>query len=404
MEIKFIKDLGDDYIFSKVLSLDEILLISNEESEYDNILVQRYYKYNIATKEKEELIPHISKYDIVSIEDFGLWRNIVYFCTCSNVHHGKGKISLLRYNLYTKIADVCFQFEDDITLYPLHKTMTIFILNDNFLIIQEGYLRSNRTGNFDSICEFRLYLYEVSSNIRYPIVDDRLVRNGIYTMFSVNDQRLIIKTGTTLLADNRWDYFSRYEAPSEYILIVNKDDFIKSVISLTNNIPLTVIDCETWDKTINYFSVKDNFIIYTKTSYPSYDEEFVFYNYITRQSYSWKSESTGNGEYCSASHLIIKDYPYIVMQTRKGSTLLNLSEVSKEIELNSDVIIKDSYGDIIIMQIYGQRIRNSSKSIFVGVYKFPEMKLIMERKGMLFSCVNAIKNLVCIIIESEDGS
>ncbi|NLD47961.1 MAG: hypothetical protein GX660_12325, partial [Clostridiaceae bacterium] len=157
MKIKFIKNKDEEYCNMKVLNDNEILLTSNKESKYDNILAEKYYKFNLKFKSYEEILPEIEKLDVIVIEDISGIKNLIYFCTCTDLGNGKQIISFLSYDVEAKITKEIFEIEDTISLYPFEKTITTYVLDENYLLIQEGYLKSNLAGNFSAILDFKLY-------------------------------------------------------------------------------------------------------------------------------------------------------------------------------------------------------------------------------------------------------
>jgi hypothetical protein len=294
----------------------------------------------------------------------------------------------MSHNLDTNITKPIYEIEDDISQYPFKKRVVVYILDDNSIILQQGYLAYNKARTFFDILRFKLFLHDITNKSTYEIKEKSLVDNGIYGMHLVPGGKLVIKTGTTLKSDDRWEFFDKSEAPDEYIFLIDKELFIRSVMA-SSDIPSIIIAHECWDQTINYFKCKGEYIIFGKVYYPSLQSETIYFDIKNNQYYTTKDG------YCIQEG--INGNMYDITDTESGRKFINVSTGEEILMQGFTDNMRYFHEDIIITTFWKQKSNSKFPITYTRIYKFPEMKLLMERKGAYRKCIRNKDNLVCII-------
>ena len=101
-----------------------------------------------------------------------------------------------------------------------------FLYGTTNLIIQRAVARRNLQDNYEGFFDFSTILFNFVENKQIPIVDENLVLNGIDYIIPFTDNTCIMKTGFSLLEDDRHDLLSKEEASVESLIMINVQQFI----------------------------------------------------------------------------------------------------------------------------------------------------------------------------------
>lgn len=232
MKIKILQN--SEWHFGKYLSDNYVLETTEYDGEFESVKGIRYSLLNLETNERIEVLPNINKYNIGEIIDVSTEPKYLYFANVekddteaskdiyadyTEVDRYKevGKILLLRYNISSGATEALYNFSEN--LYGLNeiKKLKIFIINDYYIIIQNEYLVLNKSKTYSGFFRFNQRLYNIKDETEYMIADENFNLNGIMNILAISDNQCVIKTGYSLLEDNRYNLLDEDECSLEAV-------------------------------------------------------------------------------------------------------------------------------------------------------------------------------------------
>ena len=249
MEIKILHN--PDWKSGKYFSSDSIIEKIKTKSEYENIAQVKYDILKADSSEKYEILPNIEKFDIGEIKHITKDSDYLYFVNIFE-NEGQGVVALLRHNLTTLETESVYSFEEDISSINRTKRFKIFIINDNYLIIQSEFLVTNMANTYSGYFEFSQKLINMKDFSVMDILDENFTNNGISYLIPISENQCVVKTGYDLLTDNRYNSLEKEEASLESIGFLNVGQMVSDMVLDTKNINVDIIEQAYFTKTIPY--------------------------------------------------------------------------------------------------------------------------------------------------------
>lgn len=379
------------------LKLNTVLQTIKEESEYPGILSVRYYLYQLDTVERVEICPNIKKYQVISIINASTDNEYVFFCSCYPLDNGKHQINLIRYHFASDNYEIVYTFEDDISLYEDSKRMKAFVLDINHVIFQTEYLRSNATESCTGFFDFELTLYSMNEQMMYPIYDENFVNNGIDMIVGITQNLCAIKTGFSLLMDNRYQLLDKSEVSVEGISFANTQQLISDLKLKQRNIVIDAIDQAYYNKTFPYLMILGEYLIYSKVDNETKEEEVYFYHYMNK---TVKTCINQNVESLSnlAKPYVIGGIPYIRLDHANGTEFVNLNTTKSDAKFNSDVTVEAVINNLFIVTTESKKNIIKKSSAYISVYQYPQMTILHREKAEYTNCISTGKDDIYIFV------
>lgn len=354
-----------------VLSNQCVLLIEETEEKLEDYTYQKYFMYNLETNTKVELAPNIPKLNIVKIKDINRFSEFVYF---SNFHLDEENIEIriFRYSIKEKNCKNIYTITDKFEKYKNYQKTRIYVLNEYYLLIQNEILRRNLTESYEGYLDFELSMYNILQQETIKIVDENLNSNGIADIKLISGNVCVLKTGYSLLKEDRYRLLEKEEVSVESISFVNLGQLVSDIIISKTNIVMNTIDQAFYTDTIPYFKVKGDYLIYSKYNFEQKEETVVYYNYTEKKKYVCINKSESE-EIKLANTIIFNKKPYIMVDTAQGIEFYNILDKKTDFIFNNHGKFEYAVNDTIIgssiKKVCSVKIENTSAYTNILVYR-----------------------------------
>lgn len=381
MNIHIIKNA--EGLKGKMLKNGCMMQIHEEVSDFEGIMLRKMFFYDLNKNVNIELRPDIKKYNIVDIEDIKFDSNYVYFAGITPVKDKTDiiKISVYRYDyMEGHTTDIIYEFEESLEKYNNYMRTKIFVVNENYLFVQNEFLRANLTEDYEGYFDFELFMYDTKNRVQYKIYDEQLNQCGIMTFIPVTTNVCIMKTGFSLLEDNRYKILKKEEAVLESVSFVNIGQMVSDILIGQQKVVMDTIDSVYYTSTIPYLKTDGKYICYSKVKIDGkVEEEIVFYNYRLKESLMCINNNVDD-EMNLAHTCIMRDRPYILMKNTKGYEFIDVAEPKKIVCLDMDCNIEYASGSIVAASGQVKGLFGKKRDI-VYAFSFPSMKMLHREKG-----------------------
>ena len=367
------------------LSNQCVLLIENKEDKLMDFNYQSYYMYNLENNTKVEIAPNIPKLNIVEIRDINKCPEYVYFANFHYDEDGRIEIRIFRYSIKEKNCKNVYTIKDEYIKYEKYLRTKIFVLNEFYLLIQNEILRSNLTENYEDYLDFELSMYNILQEETIKIADENLNANGISDIKLIGDNVCVLKSGFSLMKDERFKFLEKEEVSVESISFVNLGQLVSDIIISKRNIVMNTIEQTFYNTTIPYFRVHGEYLIYSKYNLEQNEETVVFYNYTTKDSRVCINKNE-NEEISLAKTIIFNKKPYIMIETSNGIEFYNVMDKKTDFVFKNNDKFEYAINDIIIGSIEKKGMFGKSKN-YINVYKYPGLSLVHSEKGSFLGCI-----------------
>lgn len=396
MKIRIVKNSKN--IGKKILFNNTVLRIDKEPTEVGKISKCRYFLYDIEKNKEEEILKEVDKYDLFDIKVVLDEDEYIYFLNIDDITKEKPTFNIYKFDLvkgeYTRV----YSFENTMEQYLSYMRTRIFVVNNDFMILQNEFLRANLTEDFEGYFDFELQLYSVLEDKIYKVIDENLSNNGINDIISLDENVCAIKTGFSLLEEERYNRLSKNEVSVEGVSIVNILQLVSDMMIMKNPIVLGAIDQSYYDATIPYIEKNSDFLIYSKVNFEKREEEIVFYNYSKKEAKRcinkniYSKSDLGN-------HLVINDDPYVMHIKSTGIEFYNIEKNKVDIKFDDDVVIEAVKNNFVIVS-------QKKKGLFceknyIMVYKYPLMNMVHKEKGVYKGCLSGNYDEIFILLENK---
>lgn len=395
MNIRILKNTQE---FNGVLLKNNIVLETKfSKSQFNGINAVRYFLYDLETNSREEILPKIKKYNLLNIVDAAWDSKYIYFTNCG-VQFGNIRIKIFRYDYLSKQFDVIYSFVDSLYIIHQQKQIKIFILNDSYFIFQSAHLKSNEKYTFKDFLNFELFLFNIKENSEIKIVDENLSNNGIDSIIPISDTHSVLKTGYSLLTNERFKYLEKEEACVEAISIVNIQQLISDLLLIDSNIDIDTIDQAFFNKTFSYVLVKGDYMVYSSVNFELQEEEIFFYNYITKETRTCINQNVYRSEDLARPY-IIENTPYIRLNNQKGTEFFNLDRSKIDIRFDSDVEVSNVIDNIFIVSGMIKKGLVKKYRPYLSIYKYPQMNILHQEKAFYLGGIRTDEENLYIFVK-----
>ena len=364
-----------------------ILQVTESDSEYDNIKLVRYFLYNLEKNESVEIEPALKKYNLILIKDIKFQSEYVYFTNIQNSTGsvGAAHISLYRYNINTMESKIVYEYEEQLDKYDNYMRTRIFAVNEYYLFIQNEYLRANLTEDYADYFDYELSMYSINEDKVYKVNDENLKAYGIIDFEPVTSNICVLKSGFSLLEDDRYKILKKNEVAMESVSFVNIGQMVSDILLGQPNVVMDTIENVYYTATIPYVKVENGYVIYSKVKLESnIEEEIIFYNFAKKDAIMCINGSMGEKTEIART-CIMNNKPYIILEKPKGYELIDVMEQKNTTILESDYKIEYIKNNIVIASLKGKSFMGKEKS-YITVYKLPSMKMLHREKGSFLAC------------------
>lgn len=364
-----------------------VLQSVESDSEYENIKQVRYFLYDLEKNESVEIEPTVKKYNLITVKDIKFNSEYVYYTNISKGKDGADLvcIRLYRYDIIEKKSIVVYEYEEQLDKFNDYMRTKIFAINEYYLFIQNEFLRANLTEEYVDYFEYELYMYSINEGKKYKITDENLNRYGIIEFEPLTSNICVLKSGFSLLKDNRYKILKKDEAAMESVSFVNIGQMVSDILLGQPNVVMDTIENVYYTSTIPYMRVDNGYVIYSKVKLDdNLEEEIVFYNFAKKEAVMCINGSMSD-EKKTAEACIMGNKPYIILEKAKGYELIDILEKKNMVILDNNNKIEYIKDNIVVASVSAKGFLGREKT-YIMVYKLPSMKLLHREKGTFASC------------------
>ena len=404
MEIKILQNA--DWRDGKYLKENLVLEKSEYESEFPYINRIKYDLFNLETNERVEILPNIEKYNIGDIINVSMYSEYLYFV---NLYENNGNdtsddnvinvsISIIRYNIITKETLSLYSYNDNIMELNKTKRLKLFVINNLYLIIQNEYLVQNSSQTYAGFFKFDLKMYNLKDDTEYIITDENFIKNGISYIIPLSETQAVIKTGFSLLEDNRYNVLEQEECSLESLSFVNISQMISDLIIGQTSIALETIEQAYYTNTISYVKKSKNYLIYSCINNETKEEEVKFYNLTTKEIKSCINQDVIR-ESDLANPYIINSEPYICIIKEDKTSFLNLNTNKLEFKNDNGMKFRNVFEDTVLFSGVSTTLLTKKIKPFFDIISFPQGKLLHHEQNEYVDSFTDENNNIYIIMK-----
>jgi hypothetical protein len=394
MEIKILQDT--DWKYGEYVKGGYVLEKRESKSEFPSINQIEYSLLNLTTNQRIEILPNVEKYNIGDIVNVSVNRTYLYFVNIFEKNE-KGTVSIMRYNIETGETEDLYSYNDTLREFNITKHLKLFVINDLYLLIQNEYLVKNISQTYAGFFKFELKMYNLKDNTEYMISDENFVKNGISDIVPLSENQAIIKTGFSLLEDNRYNALDKEECSLESLSFVNISQMMSDLIIGKNTITLEIIEQAYYTKTIPYIKKSGDYIIYSCVNNETKEEEVKFYNLSTKN-----IESCINQNVIRQSDLakpyIINSEPYICIIKNEVISFLSLRTNKIEYKNSKGMKLRNVFDDTLLLTGISTSLLTKKVKSFFDIVSFPQGKLLHhEQNGYIDSFTDENRDIYVVV-------
>lgn len=394
MEIKLLQNI--DWRYGEYLKENLVLEKSEYESEFPYINRIKYELYNVETNERVEILPNIEKYNIGDIVNVSMSSDYIYFVNLyennkndvsdddsdhiNNIDDINGVISIIRYNILTKETDSVYSYNENISELNKTKRIKLFIVNNFYLIIQNEYLVQNSSQTYAGFFKFDLKMYNLKDETEYIIADENFTKNGISNIIPLSETQAVIKTGFSLLEDNRYNVLEQEECSLEALSFVNISQMISDLIIGQTSVALETIEQAYYTNTISYVKKSKNYLIYSCINNETKEEEVKFYNLTNKEIKSCINQDVIR-ESDLANPYIINSEPYICIIKEDETSFLNLNTNKIELKNDEGLKLRKIFEDTVLFSGIATTLLTKKIKPFFDIISFPRGDLLHHEQN-----------------------
>lgn len=349
-----------------------VLDIQKSESEYRFPYI-RYYLYDLSKNSRRELLPKLRKIDLCPIRLAQEKSNYFYFVALA-----AEVPSLYRYDRVTTDLEQLTMLPPELLEDP-YVRLKIFVLNDDNILLQKEYAKSNLSQTYDTFCLFEQTLYHVKEQKSYPVVDANLTTNGIEDMIPYNETSCILKTGYNLLEDDRYHKLEKVQSSVESICMVNIKQLISDIRVSQTNIFYDFLEQAFYTTTIPYVKKESGYLIYSVLNNENHEETVTFYCLADKSSMNCINKNVKSMEQLSVTH-IIAGVPVVCMKKDKGTILFNLKQSKANPEQKPKEEIVMVSGELFVTREWQKRFLRTKPSALYRFYQYPKGQAVYSKK------------------------
>ena len=391
----------------KCIPIEEDLILQEIDDNYqlNSFTGKKLYIVDVVNNTRQEILPEVEKYDVVSINNSQSNKDYIFFTTASKVDEDYINISLIQYGISDGSEKIVFSFKENIVELETIKTVKLFILDESYIFVQkESQLETHKPlpidliendylNTYTGILEIENYLYCVEDETIIEICDETIGKYGIDKILPIDGNICAIKVGYSILEENLHASVDIEELPKEIIGIINAKQFISDLVLKKEQVFIEKLDQGSENRTFPYMKYREGNIVFSRVDIKNHKEEVVIYEYNSKV-----TKIRVNNNLVRISDLwhtyIINDSPYLLSEKNDSTELINLNTQKVEWKLGNEYIIKFIKSDIIIVEQHVKKGIFRKESYNIVAYKYPEIHKVIFREKAKF--------VGCLITEQDD--
>lgn len=396
MEIKIVKNSSIEN--GKYLKNGFVLESIDFKSQYEDISMTRLFLYNIFDNTKIEIAPKLDKYVLGEIFNISNNSDFIYFITASVKDSDIYDACIMRYNFITAITEPVYSFNINMEDYNSIYRLKVFVLNDICILLQKDELVCNMAETFFDYNKHSLKLYNINEKIMYDVMDENFIKNGIECMYAVSDSTAIIKTGFSLLPDNKHNIYEKEEVSVETIAYITIGQLVSDIMIGQNNISTNIIDQAYYTRTFPNIKVVNEYLIYSAVNFDKREEEVFIYNTDTKEVKSCINQNVIRMSDLANIHFAINKL-WIQLNRKDNIIFVNFDDMSNKIVFENDFEFEEIVGDVFVLK--GKATKGLFKKTnydFFEIYAANNILLLRE-KGIYLFGVSTEDNEIYIFVK-----
>ncbi len=393
MDIKILKkNVKDSKCTNKVIGKNLILEEVESGKEVTGVIKLKYVLFDTESNIRKEILPEIKKYSLGIIKNLSFKSDFLYFFTYDLNDDGKYQIRMMRYNYISGLYESVFAFEDDLSMYLNSKRLKIFVLNEAYMIVQHEYRKSNRIGTYSGFFEFKSFLYNNNNQKFYSIADKNISDNGIDDIMLISETHCAIKTGVSLLEDNRFGILSENEVHVEGIYFANISQIIADMLIMQKSVSMDEIDRAFYTSTFPYIDVIGKYFVYSKINNIKREEEVIFYDLKTKMITNCINKNVEKPDDLTKK-FIIGNEPYIAVKKDTGYEFVDLKKAKRAFKFDKNLHLENVVSDVFIFTGTSEKGLLRKEYNYIEIFGYPQQNTILREKGDLVDIKNYEDNL-----------
>lgn len=370
--------LKEHILLEKIQRTEDTVNYPKEQPAFPQL---DYHLYNLDENIQIEVASGMKKYDLGQIYFLPCACDYIYFTTYSVNSNGSYRIYLMRFlEKEDSIEEVySMDFPDAASFCDIR--LSFFIFNDSYLLIQK-----ESDSKKPDVCRFsyEVIFYSVKEKKALDVKDENLTMNGITCMVQLQDNLCLIKTGFSLLQDDRFYRLNEREVSVEGIYVINREQLVSDLVLQKENVLGKSIDQTYFDATIPYAMELENYVVYSKVKKETKEEEILFYDYKNDVTYSCIYPGTFD-TYPSAKPYVLGGKPCVRLDKKKYIEFLDVVTNQPVLKLDTQEHLEAILHDFVLTEKRNHSLFFHKPQSKVKVYKYPAMALLHEEKGQ-FQC------------------
>lgn len=344
-----------------------------------------YYTYNVKRNVREEILPDVSKYEVAKFSFAEKNCPFLYFFTINFDHYPNATFTLFRYNAKDMTCSEVYRYEDNLKEYVTSKHLSVFVLNENYLIMQFEYLKELASGQ-SGYYEFASFLYDIATAKKHQIRQDNIEKYGLQQILPIVANVCALKIGYSVFGpgDSK-ERLTKNEAAQEELCLVTISQFISDIIIGSKGLTRELIDSVYYEESIVHVKKHGKYLIYTKVRLFDNSVDTVFYQFSTKEVIVVRKENASGKEQTS-SFFSLAGRPCVAHYTSKLLEILDVKNKEILLRLPKDSEIVDIVHDYIVLQIGKKGLITAQKTF--EIYQYPSVKLVSKLKSESLKCIS----------------
>ena len=366
-----------------------------------NFISKKYHIFNLGFNERYEILSSERKYDFIRIINCDFDSKDLYFASCKELKEpGMMSLSIFKFSIITGKSDVIYSYDDEIQKYYDNKRIKIYVLNEGYFLIQTSYKRYDEYNNDLGFVDITLELYDIKEKSSRIIDIPMLNKNGIDKIIPIKGNTCIIKTGYSMIKDNRYDLIKPEDRPLEQIGFININQFISDLLLNKKEFYFERIEKFESNVTYPYIHVEDNIISYSRVNYSEHSETIVYYDIDTKSIQTFRNnEAFRRADLLETYNINGKVYTLKKIDDLNYE-LINLKDPKNKHTFSGCKIVNITHGFVITE-------RTVPKSLFrkpydaVEVYKDLSDEPVISERGHVIDVIYTNKDNLYIFTRED---
>jgi len=367
MNIRVIKrsSLPDRVYFrgSNIIEITE-----NSADDHSDISVS---VYDPAANTVSRILPDSGRINPVPVFNC-IWNSGKEFFSFTSDNEGEGHTRIMFFDPENRSIRTLLRLEDDNDSGEESVKTTVFVMQDDQLLVQKEYNSPAGTEDNAARTVFSLSYHNITNGECIPVRDINIVNNGIKTIIPVSESDIMVKTGFNATEDQRIGN-TQESALIEGVYCGSLSMFISSLPHENTSTGARLLASAYQDKAIMTPFVRGNYIIFDVVDTGNMTRETHFCSHRTEDILIFRNDRPYAGFVDDA--FVINNIPYMKVATDNGCAFFNLLSQEYDCVFEDETFVGVTGKLFIFNGIY-------SGYDHVRIYRHPKLDLIHEEKGV----------------------